>query len=509
MAFKKIYVGKDMRDKLVLGVNKLANIVGSTIGPLGRDVIINNNGSLPSVTNDGITVASAFNLEDEVENLGVEIVRSISAKTNEQAGDGTTTSCILADSMLKLGCEYLDKNNNTNPINIKKGMQLAVDNANEIINSISKPLENYEDFYNIARISANNDNEIGKMIADTYVKIGKNGILTVERVHSNETFVEIQDGYKISSGFLPVSTITDKIKNIIEYKNGVHIMLCPNKLELSKDLYEKVLPLANSKENLESVLIVCSNIDEDVINLIRSNKLRVCLISWPGVEGHQNDLFEDLSVYIDAKPIYNSNVIGYCDSFKSEHNKTVLINGKGTKESIEERIEILKLRLDDKKPKYHNMGLLDRIGYLSAKIAIMHLGAKSLIERGELYDRVEDAVKAVKSSIELGILPGASYTFIKLYNELKCTDKNKDIINGFNIVKKSLIEPFNKICKNAGINSKSILKNIDNQIYDVKNNKYMKLEDCNIYDPANVIKMSIQNAVSVTSMILLSDSLIF
>ena len=512
---RKIITGNDMRKKLISGVNKLTGCVSSTLGPNGMDVIIHNHAGQPNVTNDGVTVANALDFEDPIENLGASIVKSISQKTCDLAGDGTTTSCILANAMLNEGKKIMMKGifgRRTDPIKIKLGMNMAVGEINRYLSSQSRPISSNEDILKIAVVSSNNDAEIGGMIAEAYEKVTTEGVLTVERVYSPKTTVEIQEGYKIEKGYSNPEFINDKKNKTVSYGDGVYVLICPDKLEVTDEFIKIISDTINKKKGL---LVICDEPSPEVYKFYNSNKnnplLKMCIVACPGVETFKTELIEDMKVFVGGVVNSEGNILGYIDSFVSEHNKTTMRGGKGTPEEISERVEILRSRMDDKKPKYHDSILKDRMGWLSAKIAVMYVGAKSLIERGQLYDRIDDATRAVRSAIEEGTVIGGGYTFVKMHNQIKCSSDDRDVIKGFNIVRNSLLAPLEIICKNSSVGFKTIKDTITHTSYmfNMKTKQYEDVGDCQIFDPTKVIRVSIENAVSVCSTILLSETLIF
>ena len=510
--FRKVYTGDDMRDRMMCGIHKLAEIVGSTIGPFGHDVIINNLGQLPSVTNDGISVAQAFDCEDDVENLAVDLIRSVSAKTNEKCGDGTTTSIVLSDAMLEEASWVLRENPNVNVYDLKAGMNLAMADIDESLDGMVRNISTNEDIFNVARISANNNDEIGRTIADAYQEIGLDGVLAIERVYSPSTHVEIQKGYRMDKGYIDPVFINDKLRNVCEYDEGSYVLMCPGRLDLTRDFYEGIAPLV-TKDKRESLLIVCTDPDGAFTKMKQQNGLRMCIVTWKGSGDSLLENLEDLSVFADGKPAFQGCYLGYAKGFRSEHNKTTVFEGRGTREQVQERINVLRSRLDPKKPRFHDVLLNDRIGYLDGKIGIIHLGAKSLLERGELYDVYEDATKAVKSAIEGGIVPGASHAYLSLSKKLgdrkQFASRAHEL--GHGIVRKSLDKPFRLICGNAGIDHSEVLARLErpNAMYDVKRDRYLSLGECDIYEPRNVVRYAVSNAISVCSTIILANNLIY
>lgn len=505
-----IYEGDDMRDRLIKGINKLTKVIGHTIGPVGHNVLLNNNGGVPSVTNDGITVAQAFSLPDEVENLGVTIIRTVSARTAELAGDGTSTSCVLANSMLNQGKKLFRKSlfgGITDRKALKKGMDLAVDNINRLLERYAKKIESYEDVCNVATVSSNNDDFVGKLVADAYEKIGLDGVLSVDRVNHDGTYVQINEGYKIDKGYSDSVFINDKDKQTVNYSNGVFVLICPNKLSISKDfikLLENII-----KEN-KSLLIICDEPDTSVKAALLQNKISSCIVSCPGVQSFKQEIIEDITVFIGGIPSFDGNTIGYCGGFKSELTKTMLFGPGNSKENIDERVEILRSRLDDKKGTFHDSVLKDRMGALNGKMAVLFVGAKTSIERGELYDRIDDATRAVISSMDMGIVAGAGYTYFKLFEDMECREGDADVRKGFEIVRKSLMEPLKCICDNANYPFGEVLKQMrKGLVFDAKTSCFNDQKSNRIYDPAKVIKVSVENAVSVTSTVLLANHLLY
>ena len=513
MAARKILKGQELRDRLISGIQKLTETVSVTLGPKGSNVLINNPNSQPHVTNDGITVATAFNLQDEIENMAVNIVRSISSKTCQEAGDGTTTSIILANKMLQEGNKAIRNRWYSKDVDMskfKKGMNKALEDVNSKIKAIATQVTDVEQIKNIATISANNDEKIGSMIADAYKQIGLKGVLAVEMSYAKNTTVEITNGYKVEKGFSDRMFVTDAKENIVLYKNA-KVLICPKQLKFNDDLYKL---FAECSKNKQPLLIVCDEVDSTIYKILHDSKesLKSCVIGCPGISNHKADIIEDFSIYVNAIITFDNNFLGNCDSFKAHNDKTLVNCGVNPDNDhrISERIEILRKRIDPKKPTFDASVLMDRIGFLEGKMATMFVGANSDIEKKELWDRIDDATKAVKASIEMGTVNGGGYTLNYLYEILYGNKINRSFDMGYNIVIDSLIEPVRCLCKNSNVRFKDVSEMMNNGfVYDAKNKKYIAKNENIILDPAKVLISAITNAVSVTSMILSSQTLLF
>ncbi len=513
---KRIISGDEMRRGMISGINKLTELVSSTIGPHGRNVLIDNHNTVPKVTNDGITVINSYCSDDAIEDMGIKLAREISKKTHFDAGDGTTSSCVLANAMLLNGKDVVSNKffgKRTNVLDMKNGMKLAVEEARRIIKNNSKKIDTYDDILNIATVASNNDKKLGKMFADAYRELGFDGVINVEKVHSNETYIEIKKGYTVEKGYTDPMFINDKKAKTVVFgekrKKSVNVLICPDGLKADKNFYE-ILQRVNQAN--EFLLIFCNDVDESVLNLystnIRNNiKLNMAVVGLPGIQTHKAEMSEDLAIYTDAKLCYGTNLLGSCESFVINHNKTIIVGGAGSDESVKERIDVLYSRMDDKQPHYHNDTLKDRIGWLRGSIGRLYVGAQTNVEQDELFDRIDDTVKAIRAAIEEGVVPGAGYTYKEIVRNMSIDSDNRDIVKGFNIVRDSLMAPLKCVCDNANVNFGNIYKNMLNNdsVYDAKERVFNDIRDNKIVEPAKVVRCAIENAVSVTSIILTSN----
>lgn len=499
---------KEMFEKLVSGINKLSDVCGGTLGPNGRNVLINNKSGQPNVTNDGITVANAFELEDPIENLGMMMVRSVSSKTCDQAGDGTTTSIILSASMLNEAVKHID--NGCNPLDIKKGMYIANDAVRDYVKGNAITVENRDQVFDIARISGNNDDKIGKIISDIYDKIGGEGIITIERTHTDEPYVDIHEGYKIDKGFSNSAFINDKEKQQVKYSGTTMVFIATDGLSS----YELVLPLIEQcKKDNVPLIILAEDVDPTLYTIYSNNKeLKMCISGLPSYGDMQKEYIDDICIMTNAQHDKSGKFfVGVCDGFISTKDFTTMVIKNADEDKVRERINILKAQLDPKKPKFHNIIMSERIGRMAGKIAIIYVGAKSMIERGELYDRFEDSVQATKAALSEGILPGGGYTFCKMNRDLKIKDKNSDVQAGIDVVINALLSPFKVLCDNSGVDNVQILNKMRRTKfgYNAKTKKMVDMISDGVIDPAKVIRLSVENSVSVVSTIITTETLIF
>ena len=502
MAKRIILSGEEMQDKILAGCKKLNDIVASTLGPSGKNVIINEGNNKHRITNDGYQIVNAFQLEDTLEDFGANLIKESSIRTNTNAGDGTSSSILLSYAMLKEGIKEL--RNGINPNKIKIGMKLAEEFIINKIDSYNKPVETFEDIWKIANISSNNDPEIADLITNTYRQIGLDGIINYERIEGNEIITIIRKGYHIEKGYYDPYFITDKSKGTCTYEDC--LVWFGN-----TGNYKDLLPILDliQKEKKPLLIISQDDTDPELLNIFKNpmNKdLKVCLITGPSFDTFRKDLLEDIQIYTNAQEGLNG-FIGSCQSFTVSNKDTIIVNGAGKQETINERIQFIQSCLDNTKPSFHNMNLNARIASLNAKLGILKIGARSNIERGELLDRIDDVVKACKSSIEEGILIGGGYTLHKISKEMQeFISADPEIQIGINIVRKSLNVQLITILKNS---SHFLDLNKLDQVFNAKTGELEDPEKTNIFDSTRGIKCGIQNSISIINTILLSDNLIY
>jgi len=507
MAVKKIVSGEELRKGLSNGISKLAKVVGSSLGPKGRNALIIEM-QKPKITNDGITIAKAFGLEDEVENYGAEVVKQSSNKTCEDSGDGTTTSCIISNKLIQSSFKLI--NEGCDPVSLSKGLKLGAIHFKELLKSNVTNLTTFEQIENLATISSNNDNQVGKLIADAYREIGLKGIVTIEKGYGEEVIVDLFKGYKIDKGYVSQIYTNDVNNKICEFNNSL-VLLCPAGINKLQD----ILPFVNqARSENKGLLIVTESGHNLIASLFEQNKenkidLNICVINPPSYEEHRIEYLNDISVFICGK-LSNGLICGECESIKITNDSCTLIGGKGSLEEIQKRINRIENIKDKNQPRFYNLTLDERIGKLNGTLAIIKIGAKSLIEKGELYDRYEDATKAVASGLLEGICAGGGHTLVKISSKMKSNTNIKDEQKGYQIVKDSLLEPLRILCNNSNENFNDIYKKIlkNKKGYNFKTNKYEDLLISGVIDSVKVIRTAVENSISVSSTLILCENII-
>lgn len=524
---KKIIFNEDARKQLQAGVNDLSASVLSTLGPSGKSVMIQKGDSAPHITKDGVTVAKAITFKDPVKNMGAALVKEVASKAGEQAGDGTTTATVLAQAMINAGLKNVAAG--ANPLEIKKGIDKAVNHVVEYLKVHSVEVgEDYEKVKNIATISANNDEEIGTLIADALFKVKKDGILTVEESKGMETYSEVVEGMELDKGFISPYFCNGKDKQECILDNPVIL------------LYEKSIsqftPLVPTLEMAKGrpILIIAENVDGEALTGLVVNKLKgtlkVCVVKAPSYGEAKKDILQDLAVLTGGEVLFSDKgmtldnmmpeYFGVAEKVIITKDTTTIINGGGPKEAIENRIQFIKNQYNEATNDYDKEKLQQRLAKLAGGVAVLYVGAGSEVELKEKKDRVDDALCSTRAAIQEGIIPGGSVAYIRASLSLdKLAFENEDQKLGIQIVKNALQTPIKIIANNVGkINGEVVLNEIIqtgeqkdwfDYGYDAKNDKYTSMIQAGIVDPTKVARVALENAASVASMFLTTDCVIF
>ncbi|ASS47065.1 Heat shock protein 60 family chaperone GroEL [Candidatus Nasuia deltocephalinicola] len=519
MGIKEILFSEEIRSKLMEGIEILNNAVKITLGPKGKNVIIEKNFSSPLITKDGVTVAKEIELKDKFQNMGAQIIKEVASKTSENAGDGTTTATILAYSIIKEGMKYL--NSDINHIDLKKGIEKTIIEAVKELNKITKSCNTFKEISQVATISANNDIEIGNNIAKAIKKIGKEGVITVEEGKSLETELEIVEGMQFDRGYISPYFINNNEKQSVILENS--FILIYNRKILSINELLPALSLV-SKSN-RSLLIMSEDIDSEalatlILNSMRGN-LKIAAIKLPGFGEKRKEILEDIAIITGATVITEEiglileNVslsdLGQAKKIEIFKEKTIIIDGAGIPHDISKRIKDLNNQIINSESQYDKEKIQERLSKLSNGIAIIRVGAATEIEMKEKKARVEDALHATRAAIEEGIVPGGGVTLLRIKNIIKDLKyENEDQNIGVKIVLKAMEEPIKQILINGGEEISLILTNIlnSNNInygYDISERKFSDLIDSGIIDPTKVTRTALQNAGSIASLILITD----
>lgn len=506
---KIIKFGNDANAKMINGLNILADAVKVTLGPKGRNVVISENDNKPHITKDGVTVAKAISLKDKFENAGVQLVKSVANKTGNEAGDGTSTSVILTQAIVAEGIKHIAAG--VPPIEIKRAIDLSVTKIIDFIKKVATPISD-KDIQHIATISANNDPEIGELVAEAIKQVTKDGVITMEESKTRETYIETVDGIQFNRGCLSNYFITNEDNQECVLENP-YILVTNKKISSINDILNILKPIA---EQNKSLLIIADDYDSEVITTLAVNHLRaglkICAVKAPSFGESKIEYLNDIAVLtggtfttldIDLNTISIEN-LGIANKVTVTKESTTIIGGNGSRDSINSLISIVKNQIE-KDP--DNKSLRERLAKLAGGVAILHIGANSEAELKEKMDRVDDAICATRAALEEGIVTGGGVTYLQAQSTLDMTNL------GDNILYKVLQFPIRCICENAGIAAdvviNTILSNTNiNYGYNALTNKYMDLRDAGIIDPAKVARVALENSASVAGILLTSGCVI-
>lgn len=520
---KNIEFGYDARQKLIKGVNKLSDSVSITLGPRGRNVIIENKYGSPNITKDGVTVAKGIELEDPVENIGSQIVKEVSSKTSDAAGDGTTTATVLAQFIINEGNKAITSG--SNPMDIKRGIDKAVESVVKSLKRQSNEVgDSYEKIEQVATVSSNNDVTIGKLIAEAMKKVKKNGVITIEESKNTDTYVKIVEGMQFDKGYISPYFVTDTDKMEAIYENPAVLLYD------RKPLMQELVPIIEkTHRNGNPLLIIADDVEGDALAALVINRmkigLRVVAVKAPGYGDRRKDMLEDIAVLTGGVVISEDKGmkledveledLGRCEKITVDKESTTIIGGHGYKESIEARINQIKNAIKNSTSDYDKEQLEKRLARLAGGIAVIYVGAASEMEMKEKKDRVDDALHATKAAVEEGIIPGGGIGYIRsidTLNDIECLNDDEKI--GINIIKKSLEQPLRKIVNNSGSGDASVIirdvKNSENEHfgYNARTEKYEDLIENGVIDPTKVSRVAIENAASVGGLFLTTECVI-
>lgn len=525
---KNISFDIDARSSLKSGVDKLANAVKVTLGPKGRNVIIEKDYDLPLVTKDGVTVAQEIILKDKIENLGAQMVRSVAQKTNDVAGDGTTTATVLAQAIFREG--YKNVTAGANPMDLKKGIDLAVDEITTKLRKISRPVEGKQEIAHVGTISANNDEAIGNLIADAMEKVGKDGVITVEDAKGIETSLDVVEGMQIDRGYLSPYFVTseDTMEAVLE---NPYILVCGKDIGAIKEL----LPiLEQTAQSGKSLLIIAEEVQGEALAALVVNKLRgtlkVAAIRAPSFGDRKKEILEDIATLTGATVVGEEHTVKL-EQTKVQHlgtakkvvvgkEETVIVEGAGDTETIKKRIDDIKSRINITDVIYDKEFLQERLGKLSGGVAVIKIGAATEIEMREKKARIEDALHATRAAVSEGIVPGGGVAYIKALNLMdRIHTDNEDQDIGVSIIKKAIEEPIKQILSNAGLESAVIINRIreyhtkeiektDGFGFNARTEEYEDLLESGVVDPTKVSRVALQNAASVAGLLITTEATI-
>jgi chaperonin GroEL len=521
MAAKQIAFDQEARDALRRGVGKLARAVKVTLGPKGRNVILQKSFGSPTVTKDGVTVAREIELEDKYENMGAQMVREVAAKTSDVAGDGTTTATVLAEAIFNEGLKSVVAG--VNPMLMKRGMDQAVTDIVERLKKMSIPVKGQKDVENVATIAANNDTEIGSKIAEAMERVGKDGVITVEEGKTTRTDIEFVEGMQFDRGYLSPYFVTDFQKMECDLEDPF-ILVYEKKISANKDLIPVLEKVVQSGKPL---LIICEEVEGEALATLVVNKIRgtfkCCAVKAPGYGDRRKAMLEDIAILTGGQAIFEDlgiqlesiglNQLGRCKKAKVDKENTTVIEGAGKKADIQGRIGLIQRELDKSTSDYDKEKLSERIAKLSGGVAKLNVGAATESEMKEKKARVEDAMHAARAAKEEGILPGGGVALMRAAVGLKAEGLEPDVEAGYKIVVNACRSPLVQIAGNAGENgevvaNKVLEKKDKNYGYDARLNEYTDLVSSGIIDPTKVVRSALQNAASVATLLLTSDALV-
>ena len=520
---KEILFDSPMRDRLMSGIEAVASAVASTLGPSGRTVLIEQEYGNTLITKDGVTVAKSIDLADKVENVGASLIKSIASKTNDQAGDGTTTSTVLAAEMAREGVKSV--RTGINPIHIKKGIDKAVEDTIALLTEDAKPITTKEEIAQVASISANDDTELGNIIADAIEKVGNNGVITVEESQTTDTYVTYVEGMQFDRGYISPIFCNDRENFKVEYSNPL-ILLYDGVISSDNDIFP-ILEMVNRKQT--PLLIVADDVTDAALTTLVMNSARgviqACAVKSPGFGDRRKDLMQDLAILTGAHFISPSTGdslaratfedLGRCKTVKVSSKSTIIVDGDGDESEIDERVNQLQHMIATTPNSYDKEKLQERLAKLAGGIAVLSVGATTEIELKEKKHRVEDAVNATRASIEEGVVPGGgtelcqiSATLNKKAKKIACEAEKI----GYEIVVKALEKPIKQIAENAGIDGVVIADKCKHSRkgtgFDALHSKWCDMLSSGIMDPVRVTKSALTNAASVVALVLTSSAVV-
>ena len=516
---KEIKFDVDVRSKMKVGVDSLANAVKVTLGPKGRNVVIDKKFGAPQITKDGVTVAKEIELEDRFENMGAQMVREVASKTNEQAGDGTTTATVLAQAIINVGIKNVTAG--ANPMDLKRGIDKAVATVVDDLKKRSQKVgSDYSKIEQVGTVSANNDVHIGKLIADAMSKVGKDGVITVEEAKGTETEVKVVEGMQFDRGYISPYFMTNSDKMEADLSNP-SILICDKKISSMKDLLPILEPVAREGKEL---LIIAEDVDGEALTTLVVNKLRgtlkIAAVKAPGFGDRRKEMLQDIATLTGAVVVSEErgftlenttpDMLGKAEKVTITKENTTIVGGAGAKDAIQERVDSIRKQIEASTSDYDKEKLKERLGKLSGGVAVLYVGATTEVEMKEKKDRVEDALNATRAAVEEGYLPGGGVSYIRAAEALEgIKGENDDETTGIHIVAKAIEEPLRQIASNAGVDGAVIIQKIkegkDDFGYNARTGEYVNMYEAGVIDPTKVSRVALENAASVAGMFLTTE----
>ena len=516
---KEIKFNIDARSQMKEGADALANAVKVTLGPKGRNVVIEKKFGAPQVTKDGVTVAKEIELEDRFANMGAQMVKEVASKTNDQAGDGTTTATVLAQAIINVGLKNVTAG--ANPMDLKRGIDKAVAAVVENLREQSQEVgEDYSKVEQVGTISANNDNYIGKLIADAMSKVKKDGVITVEEAKGTETEVKVVEGMQFDRGYISPYFMTngDKMEAVLD---NPYILLTDKKVSTMKDLLPVLEPIAREGKSL---LIVAEDIDGEALTTLVVNKLRgtlkIAAVKAPGFGDRRKEMLQDIAILTGGMVISEErgftlegatlDMLGQAEKVVVTKDNTTIVNGAGAADALKERADQIRKQIETTNSDYDREKLQERLGKLAGGVAVLYVGAATEVEMKEKKDRVEDALSATRAAVEEGIVPGGGVAYIRAAEAIKTLKgDNDDETTGIHIVARAIEEPLRQIAANAGVEGSVIINRIREGKadfgYNARTDEYVNMFEAGVIDPTKVSRVALENAASVAGMFLTTE----
>ena len=519
---KEIKFDIDARDSLKKGVDELANAVKVTLGPKGRNVIIEKKFGAPQITKDGVTVAKEIELACPYENMGAQLVKEVASKTNDKAGDGTTTATVLAQAIIGVGLKNVTAG--ANPMDLKRGIDKAV---SKVVESIAAQAEevgsNMERIEHVAKISANGDESIGKLIAEAMQKVKKEGVITVEEAKGTDTTVEVVEGMQFDRGYISAYFVTDTEKMETQYENP-YILIYDKKISVLKDL----LPILEQVvQSGRALLIIAEDIDSEALATLVVNRLRgglkVCAVKAPGFGDRRKAMLEDIALLTGGTVITEEkgmkledakmDMLGTAEKVTVDKDNTTIVKGHGSKKAIEARVNQIKAQIETTTSDYDKEKLQERLAKLAGGVAVLYVGAASEVEMKEKKDRVDDALHATRAAVEEGTVPGGGVAYIRAISALEgLKGENEDETTGIEIIKRAIEEPLRQIVNNAGKEGAVVVQRVKEGKaafgYNARTDVYEDLNQAGVVDPAKVTRIALENAASIAGMFLTTECVV-
>ena len=519
---KEIKFNMDARDLLKKGVDELADAVKVTLGPKGRNVIIDKKYGAPQITKDGVTVAKEIELDDAFQNMGAQLVREVASKTNDDAGDGTTTATVLAQSIIGVGLKNVTAG--ANPMDLKRGIDKAVTTVVENLKSQAVEVGNdLKKIENVAKISSNGDETIGKLIAEAMQKVSKEGVITVEEAKGTDTYVDVVEGMQFDRGYISPYFVTDTEAMEVDFENPL-ILIHDKKISAIKEL----LPiLEKGIQTGKPLLLIAEDIDSEALTTLVVNRLRgslkVAAVKAPGFGDRRKEMLEDIAILTGGVVISEEkgltlenaslDMLGSAEKVTIDKDTTTIVNGNGEKEAISNRIGQIRAQIDKTTSDYDREKLQERLAKLAGGVAVLYVGAPSEVEMKEKKDRVEDALSATRAAVEEGTVPGGGVAYVRAIEVLEnLKGENEDETTGIEIVKRAIEEPLRQIVSNAGKEGAVVVQKVREGKadfgYNARTDQYENLYETGVIDPAKVTRVALENAASIAGMFLTTECVI-